>query len=99
MKTTLVLVVILLLVSAIFWSDAVVLTSSSNSIKTNKLTIQNIIHGGDDSSVVGVNAHPKSTTMKCGPLCRMYCKFGFEKDESGCPYCKCKLGPNGTRFS
>ena len=27
---------------------------------------------------------------KCPPQCRMYCKFGFEKNARGCEICKCK---------
>ncbi|XP_052088686.1 kielin/chordin-like protein isoform X4 [Mytilus californianus] len=27
---------------------------------------------------------------ECGPICKMYCKNGFQTDERGCPLCICK---------
>ncbi|XP_069101865.1 BPTI/Kunitz domain-containing protein 4-like [Argopecten irradians] len=32
--------------------------------------------------------------LLCGPVCMMYCPFGNELNEKGCPLCKCKPNPD-----
>jgi hypothetical protein len=48
--------------------------------------------GDDDDAPVT----PSSTTV-CGPICAMYCRFGFKKDDRGCPVCQCNDQPARRR--
>jgi len=37
---------------------------------------------------------PEPDFIRCGPLCRMYCNYGFKKNATtGCPYCACNPNP------
>ena len=35
----------------------------------------------------------KVSPKKCGPVCKKFCEYGFQKNESGCEICKCNEKP------
>jgi len=48
-----------------------------------------------DQSIKRIGRPPtKSTGVECSPVkCRMFCAYGFNRDENGCEICKCNDSP------